>query len=121
MALVTGVQTCALPICVQVGVTNLATGLWRIVMVADDPAPRLGLLPCFEVALEPGGGQFTALAQLAEQRRINRRMGHEQVACSNQLILVDTRRSTLEKVAQGCPKGIRQEGGKRGGWGKVVN
>src|SRR3546814_14722504 len=93
MALVTGVQTCALPICVQVGVTNLATGLWRIVMVADDPVPRLGLLPCFEVALEPGGGQFTALAQLAEQRRINRRMGHEQVACSNQLILVDTRRS----------------------------
>src|SRR3546814_9624595 len=69
----------------------------------------LGVLPCFEVALEPGGGQFTALAQLAEQRRINRRMVHEQVACSNQLILVDTRRSTLEQLAQGCPKGIGQD------------
>src|SRR3546814_16859388 len=31
------------------------------------------------------------------------------LACSNQLILVDTRRSTLEQLAQGCPKGIGQD------------
>src|SRR3546814_17944670 len=36
-------------------------------------------------------------------------MVHEQVACSNQLILVDTRRSTLEQLAQGCPTGIGQD------------
>src|SRR5690554_3352012 len=79
--------------------TDPATCLWRIVVVTDDPATRLGLLPGFEIALESSGSQFTALAQLTKQHGINRRMDHEQVPCSDQLVLVDTWRSTLEQLA----------------------
>src|SRR5690606_11267693 len=89
--------------------TDPATCLWRIVVVTDDPATRLGLLPGFEIALESSGSQFTALAQLTKQHGINRRMDHEQVPCSDQLVLVDTWRSTLEQLAQGCTQVIGQD------------
>ena len=51
---------------VQVSVTDLAASYGRIVLIADDPTTRLGLLPGFEVALESSGSQLAALTQLTK-------------------------------------------------------